>query len=170
MITSADYRLSVKSLAKELGCEVRQYDQNTPGMMYVEFGYVEGPTLDPGPKLQERYMVNLHELGHFALGHTQGRPPKNNERWYFENGVLRSEAEAWEWALDHSIIPDEDYYRDTQKYMWETCMGSYYRSSVWAGYEDPNQYLYNGNRHYVAFKWDEPDEYFWGIKKRLMED
>src|SRR5688572_12893551 len=92
----------VLSLAEELDCRI-DLGHNTPGMMYVEFGYVEGPTIEDGvggrsyapyPNAQSRYLTNLHELGHFALGHTQGRPPKERERFYFDNGVLRSEAEA----------------------------------------------------------------------------
>jgi len=154
-------------LAHSLGCRLDQINPNTPGMMYVEFGYVEGPVLS-GPNIQSKYMVNLHELGHFARGHTQGRPPMQNEKWYFDNGVLKSEAEAWEWALDMSII--EEYESETKRYMWETCMGSYYRGAKMAGFGVPGQRLGNGNRHWISFAWDEPDDFFWSVKERMQND
>jgi len=157
-------------LAETLGCRLDQPGIDTPGMMYVEFGYVEGPKLsreitNSYSNLQSRYMVNMHELGHFARGHTQGRPPMQNKRWYFTNGVLKSEAEAWEWAMDNSIL--SAYENDTKSFMWERCMGSYYRGSQMDGYTRNDNRLFNGNRHHVAFKWDRPDEYFWEVKERL---
>lgn len=160
-----EYQTRLDYLAKQLGCRLDQMDANTPGMMYVEFGYVEGPTMSgPSyyyPNLQSRYMVCLHELGHFAHGHTQGRPPKSDEKFYFDNGVLRSEAEAWQWAMDNA---NEELEWATRIFMWETCMGSYYRSSSVGA---PMQRLYNGNRHHVPFTWDKPDTFFWMVKSRM---
>jgi hypothetical protein len=158
-------------LAAEMDCDLRQIGPGTPGMMYVEFGYVEGPTLVEGahgstPNLESKYMVNLHELGHFAEGHTQGRPPKNDETWYFDNGVLRSEAEAWDWALNASILPEYD--KETRDFMWNTCMGSYYSHAKSVGFNTPGQRLFNGDRGYVRFAYGEPDDYFWGIKDALV--
>jgi hypothetical protein len=147
----------VINLAKGLGCKIIQ----TPGqhgMMYVEFGYVEGPII----KKQADYLVNLHELGHFALKHTQGRPPKDSQRFYFDNGVLHSEAQAWEWAIDRSLEP---LFPATRKFIWEKCLGSYLRcAKIAAG--KPSR-LINGNRHWVEFVYDEPDAYFYSIVKRI---
>jgi len=162
------YTSHLQFLANELGCDLRMINPDTPGMMYVEFGYVEGPTIDPNsrnhPNIESQYMVNLHELGHFAHGHTQGRPPKENEKWYFENGVLKSEAEAWEWALDNRIPEILDY--QTIDYMRNRCIGSYYRGSQ---FERGRKYcvLTNGNRHHVKFEWDVPTDFFWNICSRL---
>lgn len=129
-------------------------------MMYVEFGYVEGPEV----VTQADYFTCLHELGHHAHGHTQGRPPKHDEKFYFTNGVLRSEAQAWEWALDHA---DETPDHATRHYMWDYCLGSYYRAAL---VETGNQNrLWNGDRHHVAFAYDAPDDYFVRIARRLVE-
>ena len=156
--------------ASILECRLDQPDIDTPGMMYVEFGYVEGPTLSLKntrryPNLQSRYMTNMHELGHFAHGHTQGRPPMQNKTRYFTNGVLKSEAEAWEWALDDSVLTSYD--DATKSFMWERCMGSYYRGSQMDGYTRRDNRLWNGDRGYVPFQWDIPDDYFWSIKERM---
>lgn len=148
----------IDSLAKELGYEVRQ-SPNTPGMMYVEFGYVEGPTIEN----QIHYLTNLHELGHCAHGHTQGRPPKQNKKFYFENGVLKSEAQAWEWALDRCEGEIEDASR---RFMWDTCLGSYYYHGYVLAKGMPSR-LWNGNRHHVEFIYDDIDEYFVGVVKRI---
>lgn len=156
-------------LAKEAKVELR-LAPGMAGMMYVEFGYVEGP--DPTdlscgwhyPTVQACYMVNLHEIGHGALGHTQGRPPATDQTFYFDNGVLRSEAQAWEYALDHM---DEELEMTTRRFMWGTCLGSYYAGARAANGRGGNR-LGNGNRHHVAFTYDEPDEYFWGIADRLL--
>lgn len=159
-----DLQNHLDELAHSLGCRLDQITPNTPGMMYVEFGYVEGPVLS-GPNIQSKYMVNLHELGHYAHGHTQGRPPMQNETWYFANGVLKSEAEAWEWALDNSLL--NEYDKETRNYMWNTCMGSYYRGAIRDGIGVPGRQLWNGNRHHVKFAWDEPDDYFWATMERM---
>jgi hypothetical protein len=149
----------VKKLAKKLGCKIIM-KPGMPGMMYVEFGYVEGPRIET----QADYLVNLHELGHFALGHTQGRPPKEKEQFYFDNGVLKSEAQAWEWAMDHCM---EELEPATRKFMWETCLGSYYKCALWAAGQ-PSR-LTNGNRHWVEFVYDKPDDYFHSIVKRITK-
>ena len=90
----------IDCLARQLGCTVYQAPK-LDGMMYVEFGYVEGPAITN----QRDYLTVLHELGHFALGHTQGRPPHGDQRYYFDHGVLRCEAEAWDWALNQCKEP-----------------------------------------------------------------
>jgi len=153
------YQEHIKALSKQLGCRI-DLKPNQIGMMYVEFGYVEGPTI----KTQVDYLVNLHELGHFAHGHTQGRPPKRKEKFYFENGVLKSEAQAWEWALDRCIDEIQD---ESRRFMWDTCLGSYYvYGYLW--YKGVPSTLGNGNRHYVEFVYDHPDEYFESIMKRIQ--
>lgn len=165
-------------LAAQLDCEL-ETSGDTPGMMFVEWGRVEGPALDhAGPRYPDvlsRYYTNLHELGHYAHGHTQGRPetsrlyrgkvvehPKG-QQWYFDNGVLRSEAEAWEWALDNACYPPSP---ECRRFMWNVCMGSYYAGS------EPGKpvHLYNGDRDYVDAVWDTPDDYFWGIRSRMIAD
>lgn len=158
------------ALAAEAKTELR-LGPGMPGMMYVEFGYVEGPdpeerivnALSNYPSVQSCYMVNLHEIGHAHHGHTQGRPPKDDEKFYFDNGVLRSEAQAWEYALDHI---DEELEDRTRHFMWYTCLGSYYSAARSANGRGGNR-LWNGNRHHVAFSWDVPDDYFWGVVARI---
>ncbi len=107
-------------------------------------------------------MVMLHELGHVAHGHTQGRPPKENEKFYYENGVLKSEAQAWEWALDRCM---DEVQPETHAFMWNTCLGSYYSVSQFV--KDQPYRLGNGNRHFVEFVFDKPDDYFWSVVKRV---
>ncbi len=151
----------VRFLAQRLGCQVRQIASKGSGMMYVEFGYVEAPVI----RDQEDYMVNLHELGHFAHGHTQGRPPKEDEKFYFENGVLRSEAQAWEWALDNAV--GMRLTPATRRFMWDRCLSSYYRGYLMAGGK-PGRRMWNGNRHHVRFTYDKPDDYFGSVVRRIQ--
>lgn len=159
------------------------------GMMYVEFGYIEGPILDESlighyPNLETKYLTCLHEIGHFVCGHTQGRPLNDYYRgeatagfdlewedreWYFNNGVLKSEAEAWNWALDHCRIPSDDIAPETRRFMWDTCLGSYFRHAQAVGFETPGQLLYNGDRGYVSFAYGKPDRYFYQTKRRIVE-
>jgi hypothetical protein len=128
--------------------------ENMPGMMYVEFGYVEGPII----RNQIHYLTMLHELGHVYHGHTQGRPPHQGKCWYFQNGVLHSEAEAWMWALDE-IKGKEEIEELSRTFMWDYCLGSYYQAYLNVGGK-PGQRLGNGNRHHVEFSYDEPDFFF----------
>lgn len=162
-----DYIVYLRELADEIGCDLRMAP-DMAGMMYVEFGYVEGP--DPYASRvtqQQAFAVNLHELGHFEYGHTQGRPPKGDLKFYFDNGVLYSEAQAWDFALSHFWMRDEQIEDATRSYMWNTCMGSYYRGAVAANGQG-GQRLWNGNRHHVAFAYDEPDDYFWSVKAAIL--
>lgn len=156
----------LNELQENLECRLIQ-KPGAAGMMYVEFGYVEGPTLDghggPYPSMEARYLTCLHEFGHFAHGHTQGRPPKNDERHYFDNGVLRSEAEAWEWAMDNSQVSCPA--KPARDFMWHTCLGSYYRASLLEKGDECQ--LWNGNRHWVKFAWDKPDDLFWQVQRRM---
>ena len=66
-MTPTECQEHIDRLAREMGCQVRQGPRR-PGMMFVEAGYVEGPNIEN----QRDYLALLHELGHFALGHTQG--------------------------------------------------------------------------------------------------
>lgn len=154
------YQTHIELLSKELKCEIRQ-SENLPGMMYVEFSYVEGPII----KNQIHYLTMLHELGHFACGHTQGRPPKSNERFYFDNGVLKSEAQAWEWALDRC---KDEIENKSRRFMWDTCLGSYYMH--YRMLNGTKSTLTNGDRHHIPFVYDRPDEYFSSIVKRIQGD
>ena len=148
----------VDRLARELGCRVVQQPR-MPGMMFVEKGYIEGPTIES----QIHYLTLLHELGHFAHGHTQGRPPHTNLRYYFEHGVLRCEAEAWRWALDAC---SELLEAASRFFMWDDCLGSYYQGAVWAG--DRPSTLANGDRAYVTFVYDKPDAYFMAVMRDIQ--
>ncbi len=152
-----EYRQQIHRLAGEINCGL-VIKNKMHGMMYVEFGYIEVPRI----LNQEDYVVNLHELGHFSHGHTQGRPPKLKERFYFDNGVLHSEAQAWEWAMDHTL---DALTPATKKFMWIRCLGTYY-----LGYRLSKgrlHRLYNGDRAGVQFYWDKPDEYFHSIAERM---
>lgn len=159
----------IDSLAEELNCIVIQ-KPGLSGMMYVEEEppRIEGPTLKDGWRgygPQAAYMVMLHELGHVAHGHTQGRPPYQDKQFYFDNGVLKSEAQAWEWALDNkvsSITLDSS----TRELMWKVCLGSYYSHAV-DSKGIPTR-LWNGNRHHVKFVFDEPNDFFYSIKERIL--
>lgn len=50
-----EYQNHIDVLSKELGCEVRQSPE-LPGMMYVEFGYIEGPKAGL-PKLIKSFIL-----------------------------------------------------------------------------------------------------------------
>jgi hypothetical protein len=159
---SDEYQAHVDRLAREMGCQVRQAPKK-PGMMYCEFGYVEGPTIEN----QQDYLAILHELGHFALGHTQGRPPNTNERYYFDNGVLRSEAEAWEWAMNQcqEIIEPK-----SRIFMWDFCLGSYYQSALRTPPGQPTHFPPgHGDRHYVEFVFDEVDAFFFAVVQQMQD-
>jgi hypothetical protein len=184
-----EMQLHLDELCSREGVRLDQ-DHNMAGMMYVEFGYLEGPVITEDanhhyPNAESRYLVCLHEIGHFAYGHTQGRPLNDYYRgeafvgfdledwedreWYFNNGVLRSEAQAWNWALDHCRIPSEDIAPETRSFMWDTCLGSYFRHAQSVGFETPGQLLYNGDRGYVSFAYGKPDSYFYQTKRRIVE-
>lgn len=154
-----DFRQAhIDQLARRLGCQVIQ-NPGLEGMHYVESGFVVGPTI----KNQRHYLANLHELGHFALGHTQGRPPYKDARYYFDNGVLRSEAEAWEWALNECPETIEDLSRC---FMWDFCLGGYYQHSIWSR-GNPVR-LENGNRHHVEFVYDQADAFFTSVVEQIQ--
>ncbi len=153
------YKNQVDSLAKELGCEVRFVDDLMGGMMFVEFGYVETPHIVD----QKTYLIALHECGHFAWNHGQGRPGAADKRFYFDNGVLRSEAQAWNWALDKSI---DEPTESSRRFMWDVCLGSYYTNSL--RLDGKPTRLLNGNRHHIEFVYDKPDAYFTETVKRIQ--
>ena len=155
------YKTQAAEIAKEFGIDTRPSATRFSAMMFVEFGYIETPEIVD----QTTYLTALHELGHCAPhnNHTQGRPGAEDKRHYFDNGVLRSEAEAWNFALDKCIGSIEDASR---RFMWDVCLGSYYRNSVeLAG--RPTR-LWNGNRHHIEFVYDKPDKYFSGTVKRIQ--
>ena len=153
----ADLQVHIDEIADELGCEVKQRF-GLAGMMYVEYEppMVEIPSLAPwpgAPTITICYFVALHEFGHVANGHTQGRPPYTEKRHYFDNGVLRSEAEAWEWALDRArVAPNK---RDAA-FMAERYLGSYIQGARQA--RGRSNRLTNGNRHWVEFTYDDPND------------
>lgn len=164
------YTRYLYELARELRCGLR-LEPDLAGMMYVEFGYVEGPHPETSTQHtpQQCFAVGLHELGHFALGHTQGRPPMGHLRHYFDNGVLQSEAEAWDFAFGHFSNFGEEIAADTLAYMGKRCLGSYYTGARLAGRE-PGQRLWNGNRHHIPFTYDKPSDFFWEVYRRTMDD
>lgn len=158
---NAKYQKHIEQLAEELKCRrVVDIKFRTTAMMYVESGYVEVPPIGN----QIDYLINLHELGHVFHKHTQGRPPHTDKKFYFDNGVLHSEAQAWEWALDKCI---NDLEPASRYFMWDTCLGSYYSLGYIASNGKPTT-LPNGNRHHVEFVYDKPDAYFTSIAKRIQ--
>lgn len=161
------YTSYVYDLARELGCGLRLVS-DIPGMMYVEFGYVEGPTPNFSTRHtpQQAFAVCLHELGHFALGHTQGRPPFTDQTFYFDNGVLLSEAEAWDYTLNHMQIFGAEIESYTRQYMWGRCLNSYLQGAIFADGRPTR--LTNGDRGYVEFVYDEPGEFFYSVRDRLL--
>lgn len=164
-------RATLQAHIDELAAErdivvVQQY--NMPGMMYVEESppRIEIPSLAPSPIIPSvtvAYYVALHEIGHVEHGHTQGRPPHNDLTFYFDNGVLRSEAQAWEFALDVAIVKPK---RREATFMAERYIGSYISG---ARQQRGRPYrLQNGNRHWVEFVFDDPnDPYVQGVVSRL---
>lgn len=155
------YQKQILQLAGELSCKLVVDEKfRTTAMMYVESGYVEVPPVQS----QIDYLINLHELGHVHHGHTQGRPPHQDKRFYFDNGVLRSEAQAWEWALDKCL---DEISPESRLFMWDSCLGTYYLYGYLTKGNNPDRLL-NGNRHHVEFVWDKPDEYFTSIVKRIQ--
>jgi hypothetical protein len=191
VMTKEEMQHHLYELAATEGCRLDQAP-NMAGMMYVEFGYVEGPTIEDTvghyPNAESRYLVCLHELGHFFHAHTQGRPltggnvdysgkvfnfitPEywEDNSWYFHNGVLRSEAEAWNYALDKCAIPNDEIKPETRRFMWDACLGSYFSHARSVGFATPGQKLYNGDRAYVEFAYGRPDKYFFGTKRRIVE-
>ena len=164
------YTQQVESIAAELGCRVVLLPDE-PGMMYVEEEppRIVGATLDDSPSrvgyvgVQSKYLALLHELGHVRWGHTQGRPPYESKRFYFENGVLRSEGQAWEFALDNCLDPLSEATRGFMRW----CYDSYIHGAIVANGRPER--LYNGNRHHVEFVYDEPGEYVRGVLARLGE-
>lgn len=131
---------------------------NLSGMMFVEEDppRIEIPTLEVcpvAPSVNIAYMVGLHEIGHVVHGHTQGRPPHRDKTWYFDNGVLRSESEAWQFALDEcrTSLDVKDC-----RFMVNRYLGSYIdtaRRQAGRPYR-----LGNGNRHWIEFTFDDPNQ------------
>ncbi len=159
MSINEERQAHIDQLAREMGCRVDQRP-GEPGMMWVEFGRVSGPTIEN----QQDYLAVLHELGHFALGHTQGRQAPS-DIYYFDNGVLRSEAEAWEWAMNECCEPVT--YK-SRRFMWDYCLGSYYQNSLeLAG--RPTR-LHNGDRGHIEFVYDEVDAFFAAVVMQLQGD
>lgn len=158
----------VVGIARELGAILEQ-GPGVPGMMYVEEQppRVECPTITNA----REYYINLHELGHVYHEHTQGRPPFLNSKHYFENGVLLSEAEAWDFALNSAIVPVPP---GVGKFMRDNYIGSYLREAERIGFETkgwhwgtPGLDWSNGNRHYVEFAYGTPGKFFWDVMDRL---
>lgn len=151
----------VLELAKLLNTKVVQLPRMA-GMMFVEY---EPPKIE-GPVIYDQtdYAIMLHELGHVSYGHTQGRPPYSDKKFYFENGVLRSECQAWRWALTNS---EEEFSTSTREFIWNRCLGTYY-SGAMNSRGAPGQRLGNGNRHHVAFSFDKPDDFFWRTVQMIL--
>jgi hypothetical protein len=153
------YQSHVNRIALKIGCRLVQLDNVIP-MHYVEHGYVQGPPI----RNQIDYVTMLHELGHFFLGHTQGRPPHHDKKYYFVNGVLRSEAQAWEFALVHAATI-EPLLPQTRRAMDEA-IKSYY--IAWMNAKgNMTRITDKGDRHYVEFVYDEPDRYFCDVVKKI---
>jgi hypothetical protein len=161
-----NYTRYLYDLARELGCGLRMAP-NLEGMMFVEFGYVESPDPENSSQYtpQQAFAVGLHELGHFYHGHTQGRPPMGDLTYYFDNGVLQSEAEAWQFALEHFDKRSEQIEDATRVFMAERCIGSYHSAAQNMGARPTR--LFNGDRHHVSFTYDVPTPFFYEIRTQL---
>lgn len=85
------WRDHVEALGREHGITVRRL---APAEKNVK-AYT-GVVLVRGINTQINYFEALHELGHVVLGHSGGRMAAN---------CLEKEAEAWEWAVTHAIVP-----------------------------------------------------------------
>lgn len=190
-MTAADMVENLYDVAESVGGPRLDLYDEAPGMMYVEFGYLEGPIIRDGltrqyPNAQSRYLTNLHEVGHFAEGHTQGRPRDNyenkieygfapetwdNYQWYFDNGVLNSEAEAWDFALNNCGLKDDEILPATRNFMWYTCLNSYYSNALAVGLTTLGQTLGNGDRAHVSFAYGIPKirPLFFLVKARILE-
>lgn len=159
--------IHVQQLCEEHGIQ-RDYKNEFGGMMFVE----ESPPRIEVPPIQTRhmtpvqsYMVSLHEIGHCVKGHTQGRPPHQDKTYYFDHGVLRCEAEAWDWALDERVRDFDFTVADCAMFA-SRCFGSYIRSARMYGSKWVR--LGNGNRDHVSFKYDDPDgDYVQQVYRRL---
>ena len=166
-------RTHLEEIARNLGCKI---EWGFEGMMYaeecpprIETPFLEKQEMGIGkssvslhiPSVEAAYLIGLHELGHIWYGHTQGRPPHENQIHYFENGVLKSEAEAWEFALDNSLIEPSEEDRD----MMLQCIMSYVKGAD----IKLNQLsrLYNGNRHHHEFYYDQRTVFVDNIIKRI---
>lgn len=164
MKDTAELQAHIDALAAEHGIVVDQR-RGLAGMMYVEEvpPRVEIPTLEPwegAPSVNLCYMVALHEIGHCVGGHTQGRPPYGHKRHYFDHGVLRCEAEAWNFALDECRVR---LHLSDCDHIASRYIGSYIaRARAWTSTQGPLEHdrLSNGDRHHVEFTWDDPDDPF----------
>lgn len=156
------YQEHIESLAAQMGVILDQ-EPGMPGMMFVEeepprieistitdVAYYRNDWLVYPAERQTKYFAALHELGHCHYGHTQGRPPFTNKRFYFENGVLKSEAQAWDFAFVNCL----DEVKDETRQWALKCFNTYRQSAILAGKRLIT--LNNGNRHHVAFQYDDP--------------
>lgn len=151
----------VYGFIEQFGVEAEWLDSGESGAMYVEYS---PPFIKiPACVTQFDYMVCLHELGHVVHKHTCGRPGHESQRFYYDNGVLRSEAQAWNWAMD---VCDEELEPNTAMQIWELALGTYYNHYV-SSAGLPTR-LYNAGRHHVEFIYDEPDEYFQHTRDRIQ--
>ena len=177
-----DYQNHIEQLAGIMGVKITQAP-GMPGMMYVEERppRIEIATIDETAywcypsEPQAKYFAAMHELGHCFYRHTQGRPPHGDEHFYFDNGVLKSEAQAWDWALANCL---DDLKQTTREFALR-CFSSYRNAAlkrIKAG-TNTNNRLGNGDRHHIAFEWDDPyDEFvikildtFSGIKEKIEQ-
>lgn len=167
------YQDHIEQLAGVLNVKIVQAP-GMPGMMYVEESpsRIEIATIDNKvykwypSEPQTKYIAALHELGHCFLNHTQGRPPHQHATYYFQNGVLKSEAQAWDFALKHCTDTLKEVTR--QFMLW--CFSSYrtHALDLIKHGANTNVRLPNGNRHYVSFEYDDPyDPYVVSILEQL---
>ena len=67
-----------------------------------DFSLVDGAVISPLIEGEQQYWTALHEIGHWF--HTV----ESTFQEYGETPVVESEAQAWEWAKEHSMIPMSD--------------------------------------------------------------
>jgi len=164
------YQAHIEKVAEFLNCKL-DLKPGQRGMMFVEYEppTIQGPVIDEFPggvfqSAQIKYITVLHELGHVFHGHTQGRPPFENKTYYFDNGVLKSEAEAWDYAMQNCI---DEFEPSTLRFMRQ-CFSSYIKSAKQRGnrkgpIDDPG-------RDFVEFIYDKPTPYVVSVYEKMGGD
>lgn len=157
------YATHIAKLCEQMGVVVSPINRVLAAMMYVE---ESPPRIELAPIVDENsYVVALHELGHCAHGHTQGRPPNTDKIFYFQNGVLKSESQAWDWAMRHALPTVS---QEAWRYGFYNGLDSYRAGFQSWGYGRPGYRLYNGNRDWHSFVPDAPGVVFKRVKEAMI--
>lgn len=112
----ANYFDRAYQIAEDLNCKVWLEED-----IYPQYFWDNDPEVfAPPPTNQFRFLVLVHELGHIRLKHVQEIASNSTNLWipqripgsYFTNGILRSEVQAWEFALSnlHELLEENSRY------------------------------------------------------------